>query len=152
KHIDNTVYPESATTRDNLKLFAVPKKGEILEVKKEEILFSGSKVTDQNIARLYAFLIVREMGIAKPMKDGYYIDGVRVEDLTLPQLCAAILGKIKDTSSFQHKINEDYYFMMGDNRDNSADSRFWGFVPREKLIGRPILVWMPLDRFGLPPK
>lgn len=49
-------------------------------------------------------------------------------------------------------LKQDYYFMLGDNRDNSLDSRFWGFVPRERLIGRPVLVWMPLDRFGLPPR
>jgi signal peptidase I len=33
------------------------------------------------------------------------------------------------------------YFAMGDNRDNSLDSRYWGFVPRENIVGRPLLVY-----------
>ncbi len=38
-----------------------------------------------------------------------------------------------------------HYFMMGDNRDRSLDSRFWGFVPRENIIGRPLLVYWSFD-------
>ena len=51
-------------------------------------------------------------------------------------------GKPANTYTF----NMDYYFMMGDNRDNSQDSRFWGFVPEDHIIGTPMFVLISFDK------
>lgn len=75
-----------------------------------------------------------------------YINGKKLEEKYvldkkdyLPCTSAMYCGPIT--------VPKNSYFMMGDNRGNSEDSRFWGFLPKDRIIGKAILIYNPLERF-----
>ncbi|HDS02829.1 MAG TPA: signal peptidase I [Firmicutes bacterium] len=76
-----------------------------------------------------------------------YIDGVLQEELYVKHSDARVFPKeyIPRDNFGPVTVPEGYYFMMGDNRDDSHDSRFFGPVPRKKVIGTPLLIYFSMD-------
>lgn len=55
---------------------------------------------------------------------------------------------INDQPTTKYTFKQNYYFMMGDNRHNSLDSRYWGFVPEDHIVGKPVFVWMSKGEYS----
>lgn len=136
-------------TRLIKRLVAVP--GDVVELQGDVLVINGQAAEYSDIVSL-----------SEPIGPGLQVDATRAtEAIAGSRRSIQVLPRIAARRAFGPVVvPPDHFFMLGDNRDNSEDSRFIGFVPRERLIGRAerILVsadipgdWLPrLERTGKP--
>ncbi|BAF59898.1 signal peptidase I [Pelotomaculum thermopropionicum SI] len=112
--------------------FQEPKRGDI-------VVFKFPRDPKRNFVKR----LIAVGGETVALKDGHlYINGQAVpEDYLPPGLRFSDYGP--------REVPEGCYFMLGDNRNNSDDSRVWGFLPENLIVGKAVLIYWPLDRIGI---
>jgi len=162
-YIDENIFMNLGN-KDNLKKLIIPKRGDIYKINQEMnweliipiLLFEGNKVE----------LVFNDQKLTFTNEDPYDLyrrTGNRaVFDNFVPQPNASLINpwmslmkkeylkylKVNDLSIDAidtYTLKQNYYWMMGDNRDNSEDSRFWGFVPESHILGQPVITWFSID-------
>ncbi|MGI9543162.1 MAG: signal peptidase I [Cyclobacteriaceae bacterium] len=112
------IYPDDPLIKWNQDFYGpltIPAEGQTIDINTNNLAKYGKVITDY---------------------EGYDSDQVRIEE-----------GKlfIEGQELTSYTFKQDYFFMMGDNRHNSLDSRFWGFVPEDHVVGKALFIWLSLD-------
>ena len=121
---DTSLFPQKTDhnwNNDNMGPIYIPKRGETISLNSENI-------------EMYRRIIEVYEGSEMDLNNKININGTEI----------LLNGQPVETYTF----NQDYYWMMGDNRHNSLDSRYFGFVPENHIVGKPVFIWMSWDANG----
>lgn len=132
----------------DIALFHWPKDPRILFVKRV-IGTPGDHIVYKNKALTINDKVMSQKDLGMVLDDEYSVSyPVELKEEQLPNNLTHKIFIHKDSNlddGFDITVPEGNYFMLGDNRDNSGDSRIWGFMPEENLVGKALGVWMSWD-------
>ena len=145
--VDAKIIPVGLPKRGDVLVFRYPKNPSIDYIKRV-IGLPGDKVAYYNKQLFINGESATQsgLGIYNAVGAGVSMAGaeMRNEDLTGVQH-NILIDTQRGTVEGEFQVPEGRYFVMGDNRDNSNDSRYWGFVPEENLVGKAFMIWMNWD-------
>jgi len=131
QHGDIIVFRYPAEIRTTLVKRLIGMPGDRLKIDRGVLYRNGIRLNEPYVYHKYAY---------DPMLDNFPTPCCRpVKEELAQQAQRDMLGR--DVVAGEVVVPANSYFAMGDNRDNSSDSRFWGFVPRENIIGKPLLIY-----------
>ena len=155
----NDIFLANQGNKDQFKKLRVPKKGDIINVSPDNaslllhlMLLDGHSITLRKGNEVYPFTMVspdelyRRKGKPEVYKP-YYPDGNLLVPWSINNIPKGNLFVNDEPISniSEYVVEKDYYWAMGDNRDDSLDSRFWGFVPRDYILGEALFSYFSLD-------
>lgn len=119
-------YPVDRKTNYIKRVVGLP--GDVVRYRNKQLYINGSLVPETHVATLPSFKLLEEQ--LGQVKHKIYEKQ----------------GSFNLESEGEWRVPERSYFMMGDNRDNSSDGRFWGFVPDELVVGKAFAIWMHWEK------
>lgn len=148
-------YPNETSINYIKRVIGLP--GDVVSYHNKVLKVNGKIVSTIPLPGTYSYISEEDKSVSTRRYDQHY--GEKAYSIIIepnyPPLFLAYVGEFSgrdhcqyDEAGFECTVPSGQYFMMGDNRDHSGDSRYWGFVPENYIIGKALLVWLNFSDFS----